>query len=285
LQILKYLIPYIIISTLQYYFAKDALSFASPFPFMAIRYILAAAIMYGLARKLIFNREVVILSLLTVTSSCLWAYGLIYVSPAQSAVLSYSMPLFSLPIAYLLIREEPDKVELVGLAVGLIGVLIYGIPLAHGFTLLGAVLTVTNAVFWGAFTVYYRKLMRYDPVSLNASQFVLGSIPLVGLSFLTPHVQFTERFLADLAFTSVLGGAVSFFLWNSMVRIEKVAKVTVMSFSVPIFTTVLQLVEALELPSLFTVSGLGTMFVGIVISRLKGGIAKVTDKQTEKSKA
>ncbi|BBD72953.1 EamA family transporter [Sulfodiicoccus acidiphilus] len=279
MRVLRYLVPYVLISTFQYYFAKDALNYAAPFPFMAMRYLISAAIMYGIARKLIWNREVLILSLLTVTSSSLWAYGLIYVTPAQSAVLSYSMPLFSLPIAYLVIKEKPERIETMGLVVGLVGVLIYGIPLAHGFTLIGSVLTIVNAVFWAAFTVYYRKLMDYDPISLNASQFVVGSIPLVGLSLITPHVQFTGKFLGDLLFTSVLGGAVGFFLWNSMVRTEKVAKVTIMSFSVPIFATVAQVVEALAIPSVYTVTGIGTMFVGIVVSRLKGGIAKVRGEE------
>jgi len=91
-KILKYAVPYVLISSFNYYFAQESVLNSSPITFNLIRYLISSAIFLSLTRKIIFNKDVLQLSIYTVTSSVLWAYGLVYVSPAESAVLSYTMP-------------------------------------------------------------------------------------------------------------------------------------------------------------------------------------------------
>ncbi|EQD61430.1 hypothetical protein B2A_03234, partial [mine drainage metagenome] len=66
---------------------------------MGLSYLIGGLILLAISRKLILTRTLVYLSIMTAASTMFWAFGLMYVSPAESAVLSYSMPLFSLPIA------------------------------------------------------------------------------------------------------------------------------------------------------------------------------------------
>lgn len=276
------MIPYVIISSLNYIFAKEAIAFVSPILFNLIRYIVSALIFLGLGGRFIFNRDVLTLSVFTTTSSILWAYGLVYVSPAASAVLSYSMPLFSLPLAFLLVKERPTHVEYLGLGVGFLGVVLYSIPLASHFgSLLGAIMTIINAVFWAGFTVYYRKLRNYSPYDTNFSQFLLGILILLPFVSVSHNIQFTSSFVRGILYTSTLGGAVSFLLWNMLARAERVARLTVMAFSVPIFSTILQMGETREIPSIFQIFGIVLMFLGLLISRLRTTVA-VVDKKTRK---
>ncbi len=272
---LKFLLPYVVFTAFSYFFAKDGLVFASPFVFMGLRYLIAGAMLLSISRRIILTRSLLFLSAVTVTSTVFWAYGLLYVSPSESAVLSYSMPLFSLPIAFLLVSEKPSRMEILGIAIGFAGVLVYGIPLLSGFTLVGMVLTVINAFFWGTFTVFYRKLRDQDPVAVNATQFIVGAGIMLALSPLDFHLRITTGFLIDLAWMGTLGGALQFLLWNYMIRISKVNRITVLAFSVPIFTVVLEAFMTSRIPGIFSIAGVAVMFTGISLSRIRGGISVV----------
>ena len=272
---LKFLLPYVVFTAFSYFFAKDGLVFASPFVFMGLRYLIAGAMLLSISRRIILTRSLLFLSAVTVTSTVFWAYGLLYVSPSESAVLSYSMPLFSLPIAFLLVSEKPSRMEILGIAIGFAGVLVYGIPLLSGFTLVGMVLTVINAFFWGTFTVFYRKLKDQDPVAVNATQFIVGAGIMLALSPLDFHLRITTGFLIDLAWMGTLGGALQFLLWNYMIRISKVNRITVVAFSVPIFTVVLEAFMTSRIPGIFSIAGVAVMFTGISLSRIRGGISVV----------
>ncbi len=272
---LKFLLPYVVFTAFSYFFAKDGLVFASPFVFMGLRYLIAGAMLLSISRRIILTRSLLFLSAVTVTSTVFWAYGLLYVSPSESAVLSYSMPLFSLPMAFLLVSEKPSRMEILGIAIGFAGVLVYGIPLLSGFTLVGMVLTVINAFFWGTFTVFYRKLKDQDPVAVNATQFIVGAGIMLALSPLDFHLRITTGFLIDLAWMGTLGGALQFLLWNYMIRISKVNRITVLAFSVPIFTVVLEAFMTSRIPGIFSIAGVAVMFTGISLSRIRGGISVV----------
>ncbi len=249
---------------------------------MAMRYLIAGLLLLAFSRRLILTRSLLVLTLLTTTSTAFWGYGLLYVSPAESAVLSYSMPLFSLPIAFLMVSEKPSRMETAGIIVGFAGVVLYGIPLLSGFTFVGMVLTLINAAFWASFTVFYRKIRDQDPVAVNATQFILGSIVLFALSPLAFRLHFTTAFLVDLLWMATLGGALQFFLWNSMIRISRVNRITVLAFSVPIFTIVLDVFMTGVLPTIYSVVGVAVMFAGISLSRLKGGISFVVPPRATK---
>ncbi len=279
---IKFLIPYVVFTAFSYFFVKNGLSYASPLIFMAMRYLIAGLLLLAFSRRLILTKSLLVLTLLTTTSTAFWGYGLLYVSPSESAVLSYSMPLFSLPIAFLLVSEKPSRMEIAGIIVGFAGVVLYGIPLLSGFTFVGMILTLINAVFWASFTVFFRKIKDQDPVAVNATQFILGSVVLFALSPLAFRLHFSTAFMIDLLWMATLGGALQFFLWNSMIRISRVNRITVLAFSVPIFTIVLDVFMTGVLPTIYSVVGVAVMFAGIALSRLKGGISFIVPPRAAK---
>ncbi len=272
---IKYLIPYVIIASFNYYFAKNGVFYASPLVFMGLRYLIAGSILLGISRKFTFNRDILYLSLMTMTSTIFWAFGLLFVSPAESAVLSYSMPLFSLPIAFVLVKEKPTHTELIGIIIGFIGIMIYGFPLIHGFTVIGMILTIVNAFFWGMYTVFYRKLKEEDPVSINGSQFMIGAAIMLILSVFDFKLVINASFAIDLIWLATIGGSIQFLLWNYMIRISQVNRITVLAFSVPIFTMILSAFISRSIPDDISIIGVIVMFSGILISRTRMGIATV----------
>jgi EamA-like transporter family. len=98
------------------------------------------------------------------------------------------MPLFAIPISYFILNERPSINEVTGIIIGFFGLMVYTSSL--DVSLIGAVLTITNAIFWAMFTVYYRKLRGLNPLMVNASQFLLGSLFfLIYLVFGKPKIR------------------------------------------------------------------------------------------------
>jgi len=273
-RLLVYLVMYTLVSTLQYPIAKDGLHFASPFTFMALRFSIASIVTWALAREFhpILNRDTLFLSSFTALSATFWIYGLDLVSPAQSAVLSYTMPLLVIPLSALILQERTTVLGWGGAVVGFSGVVIYGLGLTDsGSTLLGGLLSVGGALFWGLFTIFYRKARNQDPTMTVATQFLVCAL----IFWLVSPFSFTlapnSEFLLDLAYVSILNGAVGFMLWNAMVRMETVVRLTTLVFSVPAATVVVQAFSTGVLPSVASVIGMGVMFLGIYISRTRVG--------------
>ncbi|HLH85604.1 MAG TPA: DMT family transporter [Thermoplasmataceae archaeon] len=278
---IKFLIPYIVVTSFNYYFAKDGLNYSSPLAFMGLRYLLSGIILVAISRKLILSREIILLTFATVGSTMFWIYGLIYISPAESAVLSYSMPLFSLPLAFLIVGERPTKIEVLGIVIGFAGVVIYGLPLLSGFTLLGAVLTLINALFWGTFSVMYRRLKDQDPFAVNATQFLIGALIMLAISPIDFRIDITPAFTLDFLWVVTAGGVLQFVLWNLMIRTSRVNRITVLAFTVPIFTIIIGVFTTRIIPDMFSIAGVCIMFIGILLSRLRRGIAVVNESEKD----
>ena len=264
---LKYLVPYIVIAVFLYQFAKDSLRYSSPFFVMGLRYLIAGLFLLLISRRFLFNKDTITLSLLTTSSTVLWAYGLEYVSPADSAVLSYTMPLISIFTSWALLKEKGTLTEVLGAIIGFSGVVVFSIRLLTGFLLLGSVLTLVNAVFWSLYSVYFRKMKESDPVSVVGSQFMLGSVFMLALSPISFRLSFTGEFAIDLLYLSLLGGVAQFLVWNLMIREEKINIVTTSIFAVPALTMVVQALETITVPSVLAMVGVAIMFLGIYISQ------------------
>lgn len=268
------MIPYILIATLQYQFAKDGLRFASPFPFMAIRYSIAALAALAFTRRfrLALNRDTILLSLFTWLSTTFWICGLVLVSPAQSAVLSYTMPLFAIPLSAFILNERTAALGWTGAFVGFVGVFVYGLALPDpGASLIGAVLTVANAFFWALFTIFYRKVRSQDAMTTITTQLLICALLFWVISPIGFSVTITPEFIFDLGYISLLSGLAVFFLWNAMTGIERVGRLTTLIFAVPIATMLVEAVETGVAPGLLSLLGVGVMFLGICISRVRGG--------------
>ncbi|MGC9183156.1 DMT family transporter [Caldisphaera sp.] len=262
---------YAIASIFLYFFAKIGVSYTNPPTLMMIRYLIAGLILFSISKKFILDKNVLILSLFTTTSTLFWGYGLIYVSPAASSVLSYTMPLFSIILATIIIKEIPNKYEILGLIIGFSGLGIYGIPLLKGITKIGMMLTIINAIFWALFSIYYRKLSKYDVISLNATQFILGSffMGIVDLITIRGGFYFDPSFglLESIVYISTVGGAFQFLSWNYLLKIERVGKVTMLAYIIPVATTITQAALYKTIPKSLEILGLTIMIIGVIISR------------------
>jgi drug/metabolite transporter (DMT)-like permease len=275
---ISYLAPYVLVTTFQYQVAKNGLSYSSPFVLMGLRYLIASLLLFGVVRSFrpIVNKDTVLLSIFTWASAGFWALGLQYVSPSESAVLTYTMPLISIPLSSVILSERASAKEWGGAAVGLAGVLVYSIAFVNQtLTTIGAVLTLLNAFFWAMYTIYYRKLRNQEATTTVATQFLYGALLFFLIAPLDYRLEVNPNFLFDLVYLSTLSGVVSFLLWNAMARLQRVGKTSTLIYSIPVTVTLVQYIETSLLPPPVSLIGICLMIFGIYISRFEGRTAMI----------
>ena len=246
------------------------MSYASPFVLMGLRYLIASLLLFGVSRSFrpIINKDTILLSIFTWASAGLWALGLQYVSPSQSAVLSYTMPLISIPLSSVILSEKGSAKEWGGAAVGFVGVLVYSLSFVNQtLTVFGAGLTLMNAFFWAMYTIYFRKLRNQEATTTVATQFLYGALLFFLIAPLDYRLDVTPNFWFDLAYLSTLSGVASFWLWNAMARLQRVGKLSTLIYSVPVTVTLFQYIETSLLTPPVSLIGICLMIFGIYISR------------------
>jgi drug/metabolite transporter (DMT)-like permease len=278
--VLRLFIPYVLVQTLGFYFAKNSLQFSSPFAFIAFRFLIAAGFLIIFSRRILLTKWSVAIAAATFVSTLTWFIGLQYVSPGDSSVLSSTGPLFAIPFALAILSERASILEVAGALIGFFGVLVYSLTLTHGSLLEGAILTLISSATWALFSTLFRKTRNEDPATVVGSQYLLGSVPFVVLAFFYPGVQYSQPFFyVDLLFMAIPAGAVQLYLLNRMLQIEDVAKISTMAFAIPALTIIVQSFLISAIPSAISIAGALMMFVGVYVSyRSKQIVTPMTEK-------
>jgi drug/metabolite transporter (DMT)-like permease len=275
----KYLVPYIFINGFVYVFAKDGLNYSSPFVFGAITGLITfLALLVSARGRLVLNRDTLLFGFFFWVSGVTWLFGLDLISPAQSAILSFTMPLFVMPLSILVLSEKASRMEAYGTLTGFAGIVVYNLPLLGGtLTLVGAALTLADAFFWALFSVYMRKLKLQNPTQTITTASLLNVLLYSALSFADFSFRPTASLGIDIFYGGSIGGALSFFLWNTLIRTEKLARLTTLVFLSPMVTLVYGAVTAGALPGLLTLGGVALIFVGIYASTVLSKKAEVAE--------
>ena len=119
-------------------------------------------------------------------------FGRAFFSAGRTVVIVYTMPLWAILFAWILLKEIPRRQQLYGLGLGLFGLLfLMGQDfkeLPHAY--LGATCTLVGAVFFGLGTVWMkRKKWRNNPTVIAGWQLVLGSLPVIPFWFFLERKQ------------------------------------------------------------------------------------------------
>lgn len=262
----KYAIAYIVFSIPLNFVAKDLLSFAGPFFLTAIRSATMAIFLIILLKKIPKIEPFhMIMALLIYSSTVLWLFSLEFLTPGDSIVLGYSMPVIAVLLGRFLLGEK----ERIWIALfSLSGFALYAIPLSSGSSIVGSIVSFTNAFFWALYSVLYRKRLKADPVETNAAIFLLMtaiSIPFIFLDSLPSSTIFRPRYILELFWFTIAGGAFQFISWNKLILLEGIEKATLESYLVPIGVLTLQFLIYEIKPVPLQIFGLGIALIGVFL--------------------
>ena len=133
--------------------------------------------------------------------------------------------------------------KILGCIIGFAGVVLVNFngSFSLGFSLKGDVLIVLSTLVTSAAVIYGKTLsQKQDTFIITGYQLLIGGIVLVilGVSFGGYLLNFNIESISLLIYMAVLS-AVAFSLWTLLLKYNKVGKIAVFYFLIPVFGTIL----------------------------------------------
>lgn len=257
---------------------KIATEDASPYVVAGARMLVATLILFAVL--LLTRRSVkptplvptIILGLLQTTGwTMLQTLAVAQAGAGKSAVLGYTMPFWAALLAWPFLGERIAGLRWAALALAAVGLAFVVAPLdARSFAADG--LAVAAGLSWGASAVWAKRLRkRYDVdlLSLTAWQLLWGTIPLVVLMLaLGGAIHWTPSFLAAMAFMSVGGAALGWFLWMFILSRLPAGVAGIASLATPVVGVIAAAIQLHEIPSRTELIGMALIVAALIANAL-----------------
>ena len=205
--------------------AKQALSFAPPFSFAAQRCVGGALVLLlvvkltGRSLRPAAPLATVGIGLVQVAGfMLLQTWALVEGGPGKTAVLIFTMPIWTLLLARLFLKEDIRPGQWLAAFCALAGLVLIIEPWDMQSSLLSKFLGVTAALCWAIGTIqvkWLRRRQQVDLLSLTAWQMVVGAVPLTLLAYFIPEpaTHWTPYYIEILVVMTLGSTALCWWLW------------------------------------------------------------------------
>jgi drug/metabolite transporter (DMT)-like permease len=158
---------------------------------------------------------------------------------SRVVIVSYSMPIWTSLLAWLVLGERLNAMSIAGLVLCVAGLTVLIAPLAELGVPLGLLIALGAALSWAAGTVYLKwARMPADVVAVTAWQILVSFLVIAACMPVfegTPHLwSLTGWGIFALAYQGVIGTGVAYFLWFNIVRRVPAATASLGSLCVPV---------------------------------------------------
>jgi drug/metabolite transporter (DMT)-like permease len=220
-------------------------------------------------------RDLLIAGLLAIAGFNVFAVFAQLTMPAsRAAILTYTMPLWSVLFARLLLEEPIDRLRWLALLVGGTGLGILSVPfwasLAAGQPPLGLLYVMGAAVSWSLGTVYLKgRGVAIAPLVSTSWQMLVGAAAttLGMLLFETPHVELSPLIAATLAYHVILPQAAAYALWFSLMSQVAASTAALGTLLVPIFGVIGSVFALGERPTAVDLGGFALILLAVVLDQ------------------
>lgn len=221
--------------------------------FAGIRFTLAGlitVIIYSVGRRKILYpksdnipRVLLVAVFQTVVQYIFFYVGLANTSGVKGTIASGTSAFFAVLVASLIFRQEKLTVKkVVACLLGFAGIVVVNLDgLEFTMNFFGDAFVIFSAISLAFSSVLIKRFSKYeDPVVISGYQFVAGGLfmVLVGLIFGGKLTFGDPLGLLVLLYLALLS-AVAYALWGMLLKYNPVSKVSVFSFTTPIFGTIL----------------------------------------------
>lgn len=185
--------------------------------------------------------------LLQTTAQYVFFYiGLAHTTGSKSSILDATSTFFAILLAHFLLKNEPlTPRKLLGCLVGFGGVILVnlqgGLGTSSSFSLQGEGMVLLSAALYGLSSVTLKWITpKASPTAITAYQLLFGSAVLLLIGFLLGGsvTGFTLKSILLLLYMAFLS-AVAFSLWTTLLKYHPVGTISVYSFSIPVFGSLL----------------------------------------------
>lgn len=261
---------------------KEALKYADPFSFAAWRTAIGAATLFlillvqGRLRRPAQFRGLAILGFFQIAIfTVVTMMALVAGDPGKVSVLVYTMPVWSMLFAWLLLGQKPRRIHFLTTAAAFFGILCMAQPWRAGGASLSAVYALCGAAAWGFSAVYATRLreMGLDNLSMTAWSMGFGSAILLSLACFmpSPAVRWDSYFALILFYNGVLAMALAWLLWTYVLERLSLVAASLGVLAVPLVGSLSSAAQLGERFSPIELAGMGGILLAISAVYWHGG--------------
>lgn len=256
---------------------KGALADASPFPFIAVRFIFAGLLMFAFMARGRLPRAVLLpslfLGILLFTGFAFQTWGLNFTTPSKSAFIT-GFSVILVPVLSLFYGYRLRPANFAGASLGLLGLYFLVLPSGTGAVNRGDVLTLFGAIAFAVHIVLVGTYTRrYSFLHLAPAQIlvvgIIGTLAIpLGPGFI---VHWTARLIVAIAVTAIFATA---FCFSTQVWAQQYTPPahTALIFALePVFAALASRVATKEHLGGKVLLGSALILAGMVISEVWGG--------------
>ncbi len=257
--------------------AKQALDFAPPLTMTFMR-VFGGALALFVALRLMRQsmalpvaRDVLLISLCQVVCfMLLQTLSLNYGAAGKTAVLVYTMPIWTLFLAWPLLGERVRGGQWFAVCGILIGLFFIIEPWHLQSDWLSNTLAIGAAICWAMGTVLVKKLRRHTRVSLlalTAWSNLIGCIPLGVIATIAnePPVNWAPEFFVILMVLSFISTAFCWWLWTSILDRVPAWEASLLVLGTPVIAIICSRLVLNEAFSSFEIAGILLIGVGLLL--------------------
>jgi drug/metabolite transporter (DMT)-like permease len=197
---------------------------------------------------------------------------MLYTDAARSVIFVYMNPfVVAIGAHFFLKGDRLTLSKVIGLILAFAGVCVVFLGKPKGAKetmLLGDILEILAALFWGATTVYIKRFMAEKIHPINTFLYQLFfSIPILLVVSLLLEPQWVYRIdltiLTSLFYQSVIVAFISYFVWFKLIHEYSVSRLSAFTFFTPVFGVLFGILFLKEELTVSLMVGLPMVSVGI----------------------
>jgi len=237
--------------------------------------------------------NLIIAALLNVAAfNVLSVFAQMTMTASRAAIITYTMPLWSVLFAWIVLAEPIDKLRSVALVLGAAGITLLAVPfwdvIRAGGVPFGLIYVMTSAIAWAAGTVFIKATKPEGSLmGLTAWQFIIGAVAVtIGMViFERPHLELNRpEILAAFLYSNVLAQAVAYTLWFGLMARVPASTAALGTLLVPIFAVISSSVWLGERLSPLDLSGFALILLGVLLDQgLRAWLARPTQSGAPQS--
>ncbi|HEX5304465.1 MAG TPA: DMT family transporter [Dyella sp.] len=259
---------------------KQALAYAGPFDFAALRYLLGAGALFlvlAATRQHMAPPPLLATALIglcqTAAFQGLEQWALVDGGAGHVALLAYTMPFWAVLLAWPLLADRPTPRHWTGMALAAIG-LVFILEPWHGLgSPLSTALALLGGIAWAAGTVLSKRLFQRHavaPLSLTAWQMLFGGLALGAIALVVPQkpMIWNHALIFALGYSVLFASSLAWWLWLIVLQRLPTAVASLSSLGVPVLAVLLAWAITHEQPS--AMEGVGIVFVLLGLLAVSG---------------
>jgi drug/metabolite transporter (DMT)-like permease len=244
---------------------KIGLRHAHPFDFAALRVGIGALLLFAIVAarrrplRLTSYRMAMLLGTVQVALFVILSqFALMRAGPGKTSVLVFTMPFWMIVFAHYILHERMRGAQWIAVALAFVGLTLIVAPWELT-NLEGSLYAVAAGAVWAIAAVFSKKWpTSADPLLFTAWQLAIGTVWLGLLAGLHPHprVDWAPEFIAALAFSTMLGTALGWWLWTYVLAHRSAGMAGLNSLGIPVVAVASSALQLGERPPALELAGM-----------------------------